>query len=251
MMNSTQRFSDRVADYIKYRPKYPSEIISILKEHISLTPQSIVADIGAGTGFLTELFLKNQNLTYAVEPNDAMRIACSELYGTYPNLKIVDGTAEATTLPRGSIDIIVAGQAFHWFHQDACKDEFNRILKPDGHTVLIWNARKDNTGFSKGYDEVLSHYLPEYKTLDHRNVDDNAITRFFQPQQMKKTILPNSQTFDWDGFKGRVLSSSYVPKSGEIHHTIMKEIRQLFDLYQQHGKVSFLYDTVIYRSSRE
>jgi len=246
MINSTTRFSDRVADYINYRPKYPPEIIGILKEHIHLTPQSIIADVGAGTGFLTELFLKNENHTYAVEPNDAMRIACGELYGIYPNLEIINGTAEATTLPDNTIDIIVAGQAFHWFNQEACKEEFKRILKPDGYIALIWNARKDDTGFSKGYDEILRQHLPEYKTLDHRNVDDNAITRFFQPQQMKKTILPNSQVFNWEGFKGRALSSSYVPKNGEIHHTIMKEIRKLFDQYQQDGKVSFLYDTVIY-----
>lgn len=246
MTDPKQRFSDRVADYIKYRPKYPKEIIPILKEAIGLTPAGTVADIGAGTGFLTELFLANGNKTYAIEPNQAMREAATDLYGHYPNLEVINGSAEATTLADYSMDITIAAQAFHWFDQDVTKKEFDRILKPGGHIVLIWNARKDDIAFSKGYDDILTSYLPEYSTLDHRNVDDHAIEQFFSPQKMGKAILPNEQVFDKPGFTGRVLSSSYVPKSGAVHEKIMQEIEALFDRYQQGGQVSFKYDTLIY-----
>ncbi|MFT4095174.1 MAG: class I SAM-dependent methyltransferase [Niabella sp.] len=248
MTDSKQRFSDRVADYIKYRPKYPKEIIEILKENIALQAGDIIADIGAGTGFLTELFLNNGNETYAVEPNEAMRTACADLYGQYEQLKIINGSAENTTLPGHSVDVIVAGQAFHWFEQKASKKEFERILCPGGHIVLVWNARKDDAPFTRGYEQILIQNIPEYKTLDHRNVDDRAISAFFDPRKMKKTILPNSQVFGWEGFKGRVLSSSYVPKSGPVHDTIMQEIKILFDQHEQNGKVIFEYETIIYQS---
>lgn len=248
MKDSKQRFSDRVDDYIKYRPKYPPEIIDILKQHIGLTSNSIIADIGAGTGFLTELFLKNDNYTYAVEPNEATRIACEKLYGNYSHLKIVDGSAEATNLVDNTIDVIVAAQAFHWFNKEECKREFERILKHNGNIVLIWNARKDNAAFAKGYDDILTTNIPEYKTLDHRNVDDTAIAAFFKPRVMRKFVTANRQVFNWDGFKGRVLSSSYVPKNGAVHDKIMEQIKTLFEKNEINGKVIFEYDTLIYCS---
>ncbi|MCH5598140.1 class I SAM-dependent methyltransferase [Niabella ginsengisoli] len=194
MTDSKQRFSNRVADYIKYRPKYPAEVIDILEKEIGLKQESIVADIGAGTGFLTELFLKNGNATYAIEPNEAMREACNEIYGSYQNLTIVSGSAEDSGLPNNSIDIIIAGQAFHWFDQVNTKKEFERILKPNGHIVLIWNARKDELPFTGGYENILSSNIPEYKALDHRNVDDAAITTFFIPKKMKKKLFPIVKT---------------------------------------------------------
>ncbi|GAB3021951.1 class I SAM-dependent methyltransferase [Niabella terrae] len=246
MKDSTQRFSDRVSDYIRYRPKYPPEIIGILRDRIGLNPHSIIADIGAGTGFLTELFLKNKNYTYAVEPNDAMRIACGELYGHHANLKLVKGTAETTTLFDHTIDTIVAGQAFHWFDRDGCRQEFNRILKTGGHIVLIWNARRDDHAFSKGYDNLLRELIPEYQTLDHRNVDQAALADFFQPASLETAALPHQQVFDWEGFRGRVLSSSYVPKSGPVYNKIMKGIRQLYEQYAIDNKVIFSYDTQLF-----
>lgn len=246
MIDSKQRFSDRVADYIKFRPKYPPQIIELLQNNIGLTSNSIIADIGAGTGFLTELFLKNANYVYAVEPNAAMRMACGELYGKYPNLKIVDASAEATTLFNDSIDIVVAAQAFHWFDKTACKKEFERVLKSNGHIVLIWNARKDSSSFSKGYDDILVENIPEYKTLDHRNVDDKVITAFFNPRKMNRAGLPNKQFFNWDEFKGRALSSSYVPKAGNVHDRIMHQLKSLFDGHAKDGRVIFEYDTTIF-----
>ena len=248
MKDATQRFSNRVDDYIKYRPKYPVEIIAILKQYIGLNANSIITDIGAGTGFLTELFLNNGNKTFAIEPNEAMRLGCKTLYGNSPYLFTIDGNAENTTLPNHSVDMIVAAQAFHWFDQQKAKAEFSRILKTGGNIVLVWNARKDELDFSREYDNILSRHIAEYTTLDHRNVSDKNIETFFAPAKMSKAILSNEQVFNWESFRGRTLSSSYVPKEGRVYEIIMDELKQLFDVHQQNGQVKFEYDTLVYWS---
>ncbi|MBS0350946.1 MAG: class I SAM-dependent methyltransferase, partial [Proteobacteria bacterium] len=76
-MNSdnTNRFTDTVENYIKYRPLYPPEMYPFLVEHCGLTQAQTIADIGSGTGFLSKLFLDQGHIVYGVEPNDAMRLA--------------------------------------------------------------------------------------------------------------------------------------------------------------------------------
>ncbi len=246
MTDPKQRFSDRVADYIKYRPKYPKEVIDLLKKDIQFSPFDVVADIGAGTGLLTELFLSNGNFTYAIEPNDDMRTACSDLYGSDANIKVINGSAEFTQLADHSIDIVVAGTAFHWFDAAKTKREFARILKPSGHILLIWNVRKEDAPFTAGYEEILHRHIPEYGASQHRKFDTEVISNFLHPRQMKRQVLANSQSFDWEGFKGRALSSSFMPKQGLLHDEILKEMHNLFQRYEENGKVLFQYDTVMY-----
>src|ERR1043165_851495 len=134
MSQSVERFSSRIADYIKYRPGYPAEIVTLLKTDCGLTPDSVVADIGSGTGKLTELFLKNGNIVFGVEPNVGMRSAAKQILGNFSNFKSIDGNAESTGLETSSVDFITAGQAFHWFDPDNFKVEARRILKADGRT---------------------------------------------------------------------------------------------------------------------
>ncbi|WP_114788878.1 class I SAM-dependent methyltransferase [Niabella yanshanensis] len=246
MSDPKQRFSNRVADYIKYRPKYPKEVIDILKQDINLRPGDMVADIGAGTGFLTELFLDNGNLTYAVEPNEAMRNACTDIYGTDARLKIVDGSAEMTQLGDRTIDLIVAGTAFHWFDAVKTKQEFTRILKPGGHILLIWNVRKDDSPFTAGYEAIFHRRIPGYEASQHRKFDMDLIRNFLHPHQMKKQVLANSQSFDWEGFKGRALSSSFMPQQSLLHDEVLSELYDLFLRFEENGKVLFQYDTVMY-----
>lgn len=246
MTDPKQRFSDRVADYIKYRPKYPVEVIDILKKEIHFSNRQVVADIGAGTGFLTELFLNNGNLTYAVEPNGAMRQACAAIYGQYPQLRVTDGAAERTPLGDRSIDLIVTGTAFHWFEPGATKEEFLRIGKPGGHVLLIWNVRKEDAPFTAGYDALLRRHIPEYEALQHRKFDAAAIRDFFSPRQMKTQVLANSQLFNWEGFKGRALSSSYMPKGGALYDKLLCDMHDLFQQHQTNETILFEYDTVMY-----
>ena len=127
MAKNTERFSDRVENYIKYRPGYSDAIVKSLKETIGFDSNWVVADIGSGTGLSAEMFLKNGNKVYTVEPNKEMREAGEGFLGEYEGFSSVDGTSEATTLADQSIDLIVAAQAFHWFDRNAFKSECKRI----------------------------------------------------------------------------------------------------------------------------
>jgi SAM-dependent methyltransferase len=142
MLKTAERFSTRVEDYISYRPGYPPEIIDELSKQCGLTPDSIIADIGSGTGKSSDPFVRNGNLVFGVEPNPGMRKAAEQIFQQFPRFKSVEGNAETTTLPDGSVDFVVAAQAFHWFDQAAFRLEAKRILKPEGWVVLFWNGRK-------------------------------------------------------------------------------------------------------------
>src|SRR5512137_1658228 len=161
--DSKRRFSNRVADYVRYRPGYPSAIRDVLRTECGLRPGHVIADIGSGTGFLSELFLKNGNRVYGVEPNEAMRLAGEEYLASYDSFTSVNGSAEATTLDDASVDFVTAGQAFHWFDPQATRREFLRILKPGGWVLVVWNDRRvSETTFGRDYENVLVRFGIDY-----------------------------------------------------------------------------------------
>ncbi|HLX94229.1 MAG TPA: class I SAM-dependent methyltransferase [Verrucomicrobiae bacterium] len=247
MIDSTKRFSSRVESYIKYRPGYPADILDLLKDKCRLTGGSIVADIGSGTGILTELFLRNGNPVFAVEPNDGMRGAAGRLLGGYPNFTSISGTAEATTLKDRSTDFITAGQAFHWFDRERARREFVRVLKSGGWTVLIWNDRELTSPFARAYERLLRTYGTDYKDVNHKHTVAKAIGPFFGASGYQQASFPNRQVFDMAGLKGRLLSSSYAPEPGHPRHVPMLEaLNTLFDEHQSDGKVAFEYVTIVY-----
>src|SRR5256885_16806379 len=161
--DAKQRFSNRVADYVRYRPGYPPAVLDLLRAECSLRPGHVIADIGSGTGLLSELFLKNGNRVYGVEPNEAMRQAGEEYLAAYDGFSSIEGSAESTTLDDASVDFVTAGQAFHWFQQEAARTEFRRILKPDGWIVVAWNDRQMETPFASAYEDLLVKYGTDYK----------------------------------------------------------------------------------------
>lgn len=246
-MNSVSRFSSRVENYAKYRPGYLPEVIEVLKSACGLTAESIIADIGSGTGLLSELFLNNGNLVFGVEPNELMREKAEKLLKASVHFRSVAATAENTTLPDGSIDFITAGQAFHWFDRKATKQEFVRILKPEGWVVLVWNARRlDSTAFLSDYESLLLRYSPDYPVVRHENIEE-GIAGFFAPQPMKSATLDNVQRFDFEGLKGRLCSSSYAPEVGNPNfERMLKELKGIFEAHNENGVVNFEYDTKIY-----
>src|SRR5262245_50759059 len=128
MSDSVSRFSNRVANYVKYRPEYPREIVAFLGEACGLKKDSVIADVGCGPGISSKIFLENGNRVLGVEPNEAMRDAAREYLAAYNNFSIIDGRADATTLSDASVDFVIAAQAFHWFEPDATRAEFKRIL---------------------------------------------------------------------------------------------------------------------------
>jgi len=248
MSDSTRRFSSRVDNYVKYRPSYPPEVVGLLAAECGLTPGALVADIGAGTGLLAELLLKNGNRVFGVEPNREMRAAGERVLADYPLYTSIDGTAEATTLHDRSVDIITAGQAFHWFDREKARVEFTRILRLGGWVALVWNERRiDSTPFLAAYEQLLRTYSSEYELLNHRHVDQQMIAAFFKAGTFRSQTFENRQIFDFAGVKGRLLSSSYSPEPGQpTHQPMLDELAAMFRAHQVDGSVAFEYDTSVY-----
>jgi SAM-dependent methyltransferase len=244
-MNSTTRFSDRVEHYVRSRPSYPSEFYDFIVKDLQLPVPIRVADIGSGTGISARPLLEKGNTVYGIEPNGPMRLAAELGLAGYANFRSIDATAEATTLPPASVDLILAAQAFHWFDRDRARAEFARILKPAGSVVLVWNERRLNsTPFLRDYEQLLHRYATDYTKVRHENVDDGAIARFFAPDLHQMRSFTNIQEFDCDGLESRLLSSSYTPVADHPDRAVMlAELREIFARVQQGGRVRFEYDT--------
>jgi SAM-dependent methyltransferase len=245
--DAKQRFSSRVADYVRYRPSYPAEAITLLRAECHLLPGHVIADIGSGTGFLSELFLKNGNRVYGVEPNEAMRLAGEEYLAAYDGFSSIAASAEATTLDDASIDFVTAGQAFHWFEPDATRREFRRILKPNGWIVILWNDRQMDSPFASAYEDLLVKYGTDYTRVRDAYPDLQVVRDFFGAGSFSQHNLPNAQILDWDGLAGRLRSSSYAPQEGHANYAPMiAALEELFRANQKDGTVRMEYNTHIY-----
>lgn len=246
-MDSISRFNNRVENYIKYRPGYPTEIIDFLKKEIGLKTSYLIADIGSGTGILSELFLKNGNEVFGVEPNGEMRHAAETLLKEYNSFHSVNSKAEDTSLKENSIDLITAGQSFHWFNNEKTRKEFKRILKSDRFAVLIWNNRNDNSSeFMNDYNRLLNNLESDYKEVKHENLNDTDFQQFYGTKSCSIKSFDNSQTYDNKSLIGRLLSASYTPTDGEAYTKMINEVKGIFDKHNENGKVKIEYKTKIY-----
>jgi SAM-dependent methyltransferase len=247
MLSSTERFSSRVENYIKYRPGYPPAVLELLSARCGLSATSTVADIGSGTGILTELLLETGARVLAVEPNKEMREAAERLLGDYGRFRSVNGTAEATTLPQASVDLITASQAFHWFDVQQSRRELTRVLKPRGWIALIWNERPPDPGtFLSEYDTLLRRHAEDYDRVTNMRADEKKIREFFG-RRPELEVFPNQQVFDFAGLEGRLMSSSYAPEPGHPEHEPMiAGLRELFERHHRGGKVVFPYRTLVF-----
>lgn len=245
--NATSRFSDRVENYVRYRPGYPRDVLRVLERECGLTASHVVADIASGTGIWTRMLLENGNSVFGVEPNAEMRLAGERLLASFPKFTSVAGTAEATTLADQSIDFITAAQAAHWFNRERARCEFARILKPAGWLVLLWNERlTDSTAFLREYEELLLRYGTDYAEVRHERTTD-AVNEFFDPVPFQERAFEMRQEFDSAGLEGRLLSSSYAPGPGHPKHTpMLTELRRIFDKHAVGERVAFDYRTRIY-----
>ena len=247
MSNTVTRFSNRVANYIKYRPGYPPAMLDLFRHEMGLTPDSIVADIGSGTGFSAKPFLENGNTVYGVEPNAAMREAAEAYLGEFPNFISHDATAESTNLENASTDFVIAAQAFHWFDPVKTREEFKRILKPAGFIALIWNERQlDTTEFLREYEQLLLKYATDYERVRHENIDQPKLSAFFETGY-ESARFENVQVFDYEGLRGRLLSSSYMPADDDpIFPALEKELSAVFAKHSEKDRIKVFYDTNIY-----
>ena len=245
--DSTQRFSSRVDNYVRYRPGYPREILDLLKHECGLTAESVVADIASGTGLFTRLLLENGNPVFGIEPNADMRRAGEEFLAAYPRFTSVAGTAEATTLRDGSVHFVTAAQAAHWFERAEARRDFVRILKPGGWTVLIWNERlTDSTAFLRDYERLLLNFGTDYQEVRHERTTAE-IADFFAPSDYRTQTFENNQDCDYSALEGRLLSSSYTPGPDHANYQpMLRDLRRIFDQHQQGGHVVLKYDTRVF-----
>lgn len=250
-LHATQRFTSRVADYVRYRPDYPAALLAWLRGEHGITPDWRVADIGAGTGISSKMWLDAGHAVTAVEPNDAMRAAAQDWLGDNPRFKAVAGTAEATTLPDASVDVVSAAQAFHWFDQSAVKPEWRRILRPGGLVAVYWNSRRlTGSAFLEGYEALLNTYGTDYSSVSERYGDDDHMRRWFGDGLRGMARFPHAQRLDFDALRGRLLSSSYAPQPGNPQHApMLAALRELFDATASGGTVDFAYDTRVFLGS--
>ncbi|HEX8250023.1 MAG TPA: class I SAM-dependent methyltransferase [Pyrinomonadaceae bacterium] len=247
MASTVERFSNRVENYVKYRPTYPPEVLRFLQSELNLQIDSVIADVGSGTGISTKIFLENGNIVYGVEPNAAMRAAAEDFLKNFPNFKSIDGTSENTTLSDNSIDFVTAAQAFHWFDAKKARKEFKRILKPAGCVVLIWNERQiDTNEFLREYEKFLLEFGTDYAKVRHDYLPKEKLGDFF-PNGFQSATFKNSQIFDFEGLKGRVLSSSYMPSERDARYAEMtKSLSGIFTKHSENGRIAVLYDTNVY-----
>ncbi len=240
-----ERFNDRVEDYARWRPGYPPALVG---ELCGLASGATLADIGCGTGKLAEIFLDAGYRVLGVEPNAAMRQAAQTALGRREGFSLHEGRAEATGLPSASVDAILVGQAFHWFEPVATRAEFRRILRrPAGLVALIWNDRDDaNCPVLAEYERLLQKLVPAYADVERRGRGARPVEEFFAPAPVTESEIPHAQSLTWEGVRGRVLSASYVPRSGPAHEALFAGLRQCFEQQAVNGLVELRYITRLY-----
>jgi SAM-dependent methyltransferase len=248
VIDPTRRFSSRVESYVKYRPGYPSAVIATLRDECRLGPASLIADIGAGTGLLTELFLQNGNPVFAVEPNPEMRATAERLLRNYRDFRSVAGKAEASTLADRSVDFVVAGQAFHWFDRPKAQKEFARILKATGWVMLVWNQVELRSSlFLRAHEDLMRKYATHGPRADHSKRDEAAAVDVFGSGGFRSRAFRHSQRLDHAGVQGRVRSLSTMPEPGHPdHEKMLAELAEIFRTHQADGTVEFRYVTTMY-----
>jgi SAM-dependent methyltransferase len=243
------RFSDRVQDYVRYRPGYPVEVIRFLAEKTGLARTGAVADVGAGTGIFTRLLLDTGATVFAVEPNDAMRSAAEAELGGRANFKSVKGSAEATGLSDGSVSLVTCAQAFHWFDPAKARREFMRVLKPGGWCAVVWNTPLvGGSEFAAGYERIKEEFGTDFERVRQETIEKaGRFDAFFGGRPWEQRDFANSQTLDHQGLTGRLLSSSYAPKNGHPRHEdMLAALDRLFERCQRDGVVRMEYKTELF-----
>jgi SAM-dependent methyltransferase len=244
-----QRFSTLVDDYASYRPSYPVEAWQWIESATGMGPHTVACDLGSGTGIATRALLERCARVFAVEPNAEMRASAERALAHAAGFVSVDGAAEATTLPDGCVDVVLAAQAFHWFQLDRARRELRRILKPGGFLALLWNERLvDASPFLVGLEALLLAWCPEYTQICHKSsMPESKVAELYGQGGYQGRRFENRQDLDWSGLRGRVRSYSYVPAAGQSgHEAFYQALRALYERHHSGGLVTIGYSTRTY-----
>jgi SAM-dependent methyltransferase len=245
-LNPLGRFSDRAADYVKYRPTYPTAAINIIVAGLGQT--AVVADIGAGTGISSRLLADRGLHVLAIEPNAAMRTAAV----SHPFVNFCDGKAEATQLESGSVDLVTCFQAFHWFDPEPTLREFKRILKSApvpgnaSRLALVWNNRDQEDAFTNEYSR-LTIAVATTPVVHERAASARPLLASADFTNVQEYRFANRQALDLAGLIGRVRSNSYTPHEGVALQQLISDLEQLHDRFQdEQGLVYLCYSTSVH-----
>jgi SAM-dependent methyltransferase len=241
---STLRFGDRASDYARYRPTYPREAIAAVLGGFS---RPHVADLGAGTGISATLLAAGGAEVFAVEPNAAMRKAIPP----DPRVIVVDGTAEATTLPERSVDIIAAFQAYHWFDAKRVFAEVERIRRPRARFAAVWNERDAQAPFCRAYNAVIEPYMTDDTESRRRATTIDRDLRESGWSDVRMLEFRHRQLLDWEALIGRTRSASYLPREGAAYESMATELRKLYDRAQEYGGAFFVLITSVHLGERQ
>jgi SAM-dependent methyltransferase len=244
----TARFSNRVENYEKFRPRYPAWIVELAREKLGLPAGAPVADIGSGTGLSSAPFLEAGHPVFAVEPNTAMRACAEAKYRDNGLFRAVDARAEATGLADGSVSMYLSGQAFHWFEPAAARAEALRVTDARHRALLVWNERDGATpGFGADYEALMNEFATDYQSLGHNTVTDERLDAFFGGSGWTVERRSNAQAVDWEGLRGRVLSASYFPTEDTAQGQAgLMALRNIFEAHARGGRVALPYATACY-----
>lgn len=241
--------SNKVENYIRYRPSYPNKLIEYLYNEGGFSKESVIADVGSGTGNFTRFLLERGSRVVAIEPDNLMRTAAERLLGDeFQRFVSIKGTGENTTLSDASVHHIVCANSFHFFDSQKCREEFSRILKPNGTVTLIWNRRDvEADPFTHEYERLIRRYSKSSEKKDLHKISPTEFSDFFGTDRFAFISLPNMQILDMDGMKGGLLSHEDLPSFGhEGYNEMLQDLRTLFDHYNQSGKVILHYETEAY-----
>jgi SAM-dependent methyltransferase len=244
----TERFTSKAEAYARFRPGYPKGLVDELALRGVLERDYVIADIGSGTGLLSDNFIESGHVVYGIEPNAPMSAMAEKRFKDRKNFINIDARAEATTLSDRSIDLIIVGQAFHWFEPAPSRVEFKRILRKGRAIAIVWNERQNtSSGFMTDYDRLLDKHCERHGPMDRMEDDKNEVASFFSPGTIDRFTLPNWQELDLGGAIGRLTSSSYAPNPGQPgYDEIVADLKDIFERYQTGGLVRFIYDTEVY-----
>ncbi len=246
MGTSEGDFTGKAELYSKYRPTYPKEIVKLLNEKYGLTRDMIVADVGCGTGALSVIFLNNGNKVICVEPNQDMLTAARNLLSKYEKVIFVEGSAESTRLNDNSVDVIIAGQSFHWFDEEKAGREFRRILKSNNFVVLIWNDRDMRDPFTYRYEEFVREFSKGYRGTGSTAIPSERIHRFLN-NSYDYYEMDNFQKLNLEGLIGRYLSVTYsLKKDDPEYERAISSLHNLYEENQKNGEIRIKYTTKVF-----
>jgi SAM-dependent methyltransferase len=247
MSDPTTRFSDRADDYARARPSYPDAVYDAIAEVTGLTPPADVADVGSGTGISAAPLLRRGYAVYGVEPNAAMRAAAERAFAGEPRFTSVAGTAEATALPDGSVDLVLVAQAFHWMEPVRTRAELARVLRPPRHVALVWNWRRPSgNAFTAAYEALVERWSVDYDAVKQSYRVRESLAPFFGDVHETRTF-EHAHPLDRGAVRALLLSSSYTPAEGHPDRApMLRALDDAFDAHARGGLVEVVYDAELH-----